>query len=315
MTGKWIGFWVLGLIWGSSFLMIRVGVEAVSPFQLVFMRTGIGALALLIVYYARGGRIPLRRATLLPMLILGVGNVTIPFALITWGEQTVDSGLASVLNSTVALVTLLVSAFIFRQEKFTARKFTGLLIGFLGVVVLASRNWQGGVLQTGSLVGQAAILVAAVFYSFGGSFSYRLSMRWGDPQRVATGATTFAALTSGLLMLLSASFGGEPLTPLADIPADAMLSIIGLGLLNTFIAYMIYYWIVRALGASRASMVTYVSPVVGLALGALVLGEVIDGRLLIGAAMILSGIAIVTLKLRWRPAVMAANARPLQQAE
>ncbi len=298
MTSKWIGFWILGLIWGSSFLLIRIGVESVSPFQLVFMRTAIAAIGLNAVLLARGHRLP--RRGLIPLLVLGLINVTIPFGLITWGEQTVDSGLASVLNSTVALFTLIISALIFRQEAFTARKFTGLLIGFLGVVVLASRNFEGGVLQTGSLLGQLAILVAAIFYAFGGSYAYRLSVRWDDAQMVAAGSLLFAALTSGLLMLLSPAFGGEAVTPFAEIPADAMLSIVALGLLNTFLAYMIYYWIVRALGASRASMVTYVAPIVGITLGALVLGEVIDARLLLGAGMILSGIGIVTLSRRRR---------------
>ena len=295
MTSKWIGFWVLGLIWGSSFLLIRIGVESVSPFQLVFMRTGIAAVGLNIVLHARGGRLPWRTG-LIPLLALGIANVTIPFGLITWGEVTVPSGVASVLNSTVALFTLVISALVFRQESFTARKFIGLLIGFFGVIVLASRNFDGATLQTGSLIGQIAILIAAVFYAFGGSYSYRLSVRWKDPQVVAAGSMIFAALSAGLLMVLAPVFGGQPPTPLADIPPAALWSIVGLGLLNTFIAYMIYYWIVRHLGAARASMVTYVAPIVGLTLGALVLGEVVDLRLLGGAALILGGIGIVTLK-------------------
>ena len=316
MSAKWVGFWVLGLIWGSSFLLIRIGVESVSPFQLVFMRTAIAAIGLNIVFFARGKRIPWK-AALVPVLVLGLINITVPFGLITWGEQTVASGVASVLNSTVALFTLLVSTLIFRQERLTARKFTGLLIGFFGVVVLASRNFQGGELQAGSLIGQLAILVAAVFYAFGGSYSYRLAVRWNDAQMVAAGSMIFAALSSGALMLLAPVFGGPAPTPLAEIPANALVSILALGLLNTFIAYMIYYWIVRALGAARASMVTYVAPVVGLTLGALVLNEVVDIRLLGGAALILGGIAIVTLKRSPRPLVTSSTptAQPTPQAK
>jgi drug/metabolite transporter (DMT)-like permease len=314
VTSKWIGFWVLGLVWGSSFLLISIGVESVSPFQLVFMRTAIGAAGLMIVLYARGHRLPLNRRGLVPLLVLGLVNVTIPFGLITWGEQSVASGLASVLNSTVALFTLIISALVFRQEAFTARKFIGLLIGFVGVIVLVSGNWEGGVLQTGSLIGQLAILVAAVFYAFGGSYAYRLSVRWDDAQMVAAGSMLFAALSSGVLMLLSPAFGGAAMTPFANIPADAMLAIVALGLLNTFIAYLIYYWIVRHLGAARASMVTYVAPMVGITLGALVLSEVVDARLVLGAALILSGIAVVTLKRRPR-AQLAAVPAPAAQTE
>jgi drug/metabolite transporter (DMT)-like permease len=203
---------------------------------------------------------------------------------------------------------------VFRQEAFTARKFIGLLIGFVGVIVLVSGNWEGGVLQTGSLIGQLAILVAAVFYAFGGSYAYRLSVRWDDAQMVAAGSMLFAALSSGVLMLLSPAFGGAAMTPFANIPADAMLAIVALGLLNTFIAYLIYYWIVRHLGAARASMVTYVAPMVGITLGALVLSEVVDARLVLGAALILSGIAVVTLKRRPR-AQLAAVPAPAAQTE
>ena len=309
MTTKWIGFWVLGLIWGSSFLFIAIGVEMSQPIP-----------ARLHAHGHRGGGPqprPVRarqahsrgRLALVPLLVLGIINITLPFGLITWGEQTVASGVASVLNSTVALFTLLVSALVFRQEAFTARKFIGLLIGFFGVVVLASRNFEGGVLQTSSLLGQAAILVAAVFYAFGGSYSYRLAVRWNDPQVVAAGSMIFAALSSGLLMMLAPLAGGPAPTPLAEIPANSLLAIIALGLFNTFIAYMIYYWIVRALGAARASMVTYVAPIVGLTLGALVLNEVVDLRLLLGAGLILGGIAIVTLRTR-RPLPAADYAQP-----
>jgi drug/metabolite transporter (DMT)-like permease len=314
MSAKWVGFWVLGLIWGSSFLLIRIGVESVSPFQLVFMRTAIAAVGLNIVFFARGKRIPWKSA-LVPVLVLGLINITVPFGLITWGEQTVASGVASVLNSTVALFTLLVSTLIFRQERLTARKFIGLFVGFFGVVVLASRNFQGGELQTSSLIGQIAILIAAVFYAFGGSYSYRLAVRWNDAQMVAAGSMIFAALSAGALMLLAPVFGGPAPTPLAEIPANAMVSILALGLLNTFIAYMIYYFIVRALGAARASMVTYVAPVVGLTLGALVLNEIVDVRLVLGAALILGGIAIVTLRKSPQPAAATTVAATATQSE
>ena len=310
MATKWMGFWVLSVIWGASFLLIAIGVEEVSPFQLVFMRTGIAAIGMLAVLYARGRRLPTGRG-LIPLLALGLINVTIPFALITWGEETVASGVASVLNSTAALFTLLVSALVFRQEAFTARKLIGLLIGFGGVVVLASRNFEDGMLQTSSLIGQLAILLAAMFYAFGGSYSYRLTLRQLDPQMVATGSMVFAALSSGALMLLAPMFGGAPLTPLAEIPPNALWSIVVLGLVNTCLAYMIFYWIIKHLGASRASMVTYVAPVVGLSLGAIVLGETMDVRLLGGAALILSGIAIVTLKVR-RPAPAAVTAAQVE---
>ncbi len=313
MASKWIGFWVLGLIWGSSYLFIRIGVEYVSPFQIVFMRTAIAAVGLTIALYARGYRLP-RGKALLPMLILGLIDVTIPYGLITWGEQTVDSGMASVLFSTTALFTLIISALVFRQEALTVRKFLGILIGFLGVFVLTSGSIAGGAPQSQSLAGQVALLAAAVFYAFGGAYSYRQAIRWENPQIVASASMIFASLTAGALMLLTPVLGGDAPTPLNAIPATALLAIVALGLLNTFLAYMIYYWIVRHLGASRTNMVLYVSPAVGIVLGALVLGEQVDVRLLLGAALILSGIAIVTLRPRWRAAA-AATPTPAPQID
>lgn len=299
MPLKWVAFWVLGLIWGSSFLLIRIGVESVSPFQIVFMRTAIAAVCLNLALYSRG-HVARLKSGIGPLVLIGLASITIPFILITWGEQTVDSGTASVLTATDALFTLLISALIFRSEPFTGRKLIGVIIGFVGVVALVSRSLQGGAAQAGSLPGQAAILLAALFYAASDSYAYRLSLRWDDWRMVAAGAMLFAALSSGVVMLLSPLLGGPPLTPLNAIPADALVAILVLSIVNTFLSYLVYYWMIRQLGASRASMVTYVAPVVGLALGALVLNEVVDEGLLIGAALVLSGIAAVTLRFSWR---------------
>ena len=312
MPLKWVAFWMLGLVWGSSFLLIRIGVESVSPFQLVFMRTAIAAVGLNLVLYSRGHWARLVGG-MRPLALIGVASITVPFALITWGEQVVDSGTASVLTATDALFTLLISALVFRSEPFTARKLAGVLIGLVGVVVLVSRSLVGDAPQTASLPGQAAILLAALFYAFSDSYAYRLSLRWDNWQMVAAGSMMFAAITSGVVMLLSPALGGPPLTPLDEIPADALLAILMLGVVNTFLNYMVYYWMIRQLGASRASMVTYVAPVVGLALGALILNETVDVRLILGAALVLSGIAAVTLRFRWRAAATPTTAQAAAQ--
>ena len=136
----WIGFWVLAFIWGSSFLFIRIGVEQLSTFQLVFIRTGIAAVGLNIVVYLRGKRLPTDRAGVRDVAILGVVNTVIPFALITWGEKSIESGLAAVLQATAALFTMIVAHFAFADERVTRRTVAGLVVGFAGVVVLASRD-------------------------------------------------------------------------------------------------------------------------------------------------------------------------------
>jgi drug/metabolite transporter (DMT)-like permease len=294
---KWAAFWLLSLIWGSSFLFIRIGVEEVSPFQVVFMRTGIAAVGLNVVLLLRGKHIPLNWRGLFPLIIIGIGNTIIPFALISWGETHVESGLASLLNGTAALFTLVIAHFAFHDERITLAKVVGLVVGFVGVIVLASRSWAGGQIITGDLAGQLAIVVAALFYAAFGVYSRKTMNNRYEPMVVAAGSMVAAATGSGILMVLAPSFGGQSPVALNALGNDALWALLLLGFFNTFIAYILFYWIIQQLGAGRASMVTYVIPAVGIVLGALVLDEVVDWRLLVGAGLILSGIAVVNLRL------------------
>lgn len=294
---KWVGFWVLGLIWGSSFLLIRVGVEELSPFQVVFIRTGIAALGLNGLLLLRGKHLPFNFRALLPLIIIGLGNTTIPFSLITWGETNITSGLAAMLQSTASLFTLVLAHFFFADERITLQKIVGLSVGFLGVIVLASRSMIGGGIDVPQLLGSLAIVLASLFYANFTIYSRKQIQNRYEPIMVSTGAMTFAAISSGILMVIAPLLGGQAATPLNTVTSDVLGAVLLLGFTNTFIAYIIYYWIVRELGAARASMVTYVVPGVGLTLGAIVLHEVIDWRIIVGALLIFCGIAIVNLKI------------------
>ena len=296
MLRKWAAFWTLALIWGSSFLFIRIGVEELSPFQVVFIRTAIAAVGLNLVLLAQGKHLPLNRRTLKGLIILAIGNTTIPFALITWGEQYITSGLAAMLQSTAALFTLVIAHFSFTDERITPQKVVGLLLGFFGVVVLGSKSVVNGQVDVLLLGGALAVVVASLFYAIFGVYSRKLLQSGVEPMIVSTGAMTFAAISSGILMVIAPLLGGQPATPLNTVSSDVLIAVGLLGFLNTFIAYIFFYWIIRELGAARTSMVTYVVPAIGLALGAIVLDEEIDWRLLVGAAMIFAGIAIVNLK-------------------
>src|SRR5262245_23845667 len=179
MTTKqaWGGFWLLALIWGSSFLFIRIGVEQLPPFQLVFIRTGIAAIGLTTVVYWRGKRLPMDWRSVGDLLFLGAVNTVLPFALITWGETRIESSLASVLQGTAALFTLVLAHFAFADERFSLRKLAGLLVGFLGVVVLASRSAGGEIARadsTAHLLGQAAIIGASFCYALGGTYGRKV---------------------------------------------------------------------------------------------------------------------------------------------
>lgn len=298
MTNKqaWLGFGILALIWGSSFLFIRIGVEHVPPFQLVFIRTAIAAVGLNFVVLLRGKRLPTDRRRIADLLFLGIVNTVFPFALITWGETHIESGLASVLQGTAALFTLVVAHFAFADERMTIRKIAGLLIGFFGVVVLAGRSNAeriAGSDPTLYVLGQLAIVAASLCYAIGGTFSRKAIQNRLEPIVVAAGAMTVAAITTGVITFVSPALGGLPPVDVLQLEPRALVAVLALGLVNTFVAYLIFYSLVAALGAARTSMITYVIPVIGLVLGALFLGEQVDARLILGAAMIVGSIGIV----------------------
>lgn len=285
----WAAFWVLGLIWGSSFMFIRLGVQELRPVEVVFVRTAIAAVGMALVIAARRIPVPTDWPTIRSLAVLGVGNVVVPFMLITWGEQTVESGTAAVLQSTAALFALVVAHFTFADERMTVRKVVGLVIGFVGVMVLFSR---GGDIFSGNLAGQLAIVVASLFYGFFTSYGRRLIQSDIRPIVVAFGTLLTGALVTAPFALLAAP-GFTPLDTLAPLTIGATAV---LGLLNTFIAYLFFYFIVRELGVARAAMVTYVVPLVGVVLGAVFLQEEVGLRLLAGAALIMAGIGIANLR-------------------
>ena len=298
MTTKqaWGAFWVLGLIWGSSFLFIRIGVEQLPPFQLVFIRTAIAAVGLNAVLWMRGKRLPLDAKSIRDMLVLGIVNTVLPFGLITWGEQNIPSGLAAVLQGTAAFFTLIVAHFVFVDERITPRKIAGLLLGFAGVVTLSSRSLSEGGLSA-SFLGELAIVAASFCYALGGTYGRKAIQNRLEPMMAAAGAMTVAAITTGILAQIAPLLNGPAPTLLSDLKPNVMIATLLLGLLNTFFAYIIYYSILERLGAARTSMVTYIVPVVGLILGAIILNEQVDARLILGAALIFAGIGVVNLRL------------------
>ncbi len=294
----WIGFWILALVWGSSFLFIRIGVERLTTFQVVFVRTGMAAVGLTLVAALQGKRFPADWTTRRDLLFLGVVNTVLPFGLITWGEKTIESGLASVLQATAALFTMVVAHFMFADERITRRKVTGLLIGFIGVVVLASRSTDDGLVAADGrmhLLGQLAVVLASLCYAIGGTYGRKAIQNRLEPIIAAAGAMTVTAVITGVLAYGAPLIGGPAPAPFFQLPARILGSMLALGAINTFVAYLIFYSIIQTLGAARMAMVTYVIPVVGLTLGALLLHEQVDARLLLGTVLIIGSIGIVNL--------------------
>ena len=297
----WLAFWVLGLVWGSSFLLIHISVKEINPIELVFIRAGIAAVGLLTVVFIRRMRIPANPREMFPLLLIGLGNPAIPFLLINWGETIIESSVAGVLQSTASLFTMIVAHFVFVDERMNSRRVSGMVIGFIGVVVLFGLNVQDGQILFRGVLGQLAIVGASVFYAFAGVYTrVILNEQQFEPIVVAAFSMLSATVIMGIAMFAAPLLGGPSPIWLGAVSPSAMWSAIVLGVFNTFFAYILFYSIIRALGASRASMVTYIVPVVSVILGVSFGNDDVTINLFVGAALILSGIGIVNLKTNLR---------------
>jgi drug/metabolite transporter (DMT)-like permease len=288
---RWLtpgAFILLGLIWGSSFLWIKIAVDEIPPATLVAYRMSLGALGLL-AFLAAGRQLTVPRGRqLLPLAILGAINTSVPIFLISWAEQFVDSGTAAVLNSLVPIFSLIIAGILLRTEPVTWLRTLGLLIGFGGAALLASRELalRG---DLAGLIGSLAVVVAAICYAAGASFAkYRI--RDTPRYAVAAWSLVFAALYMWALALVA---DGGLIVP---TQADTILAVVWLGVLGSFIAYLCYFFLLEQLGATLTTMVTYVFPVVGVTLGVVALGELLDWRLLLGTILVTLGIAVVSLR-------------------
>jgi drug/metabolite transporter (DMT)-like permease len=290
---EWGAFILLALVWGSSFLWIKIAVEEIGPFTLVAFRLLFGVLGLLAVMGLQRRTFPRDRRTLLAYLFMGTVNTAIPFVLISWGETKIDSGLAGILNSTVPLFTIVIAHFWLHDEKITLPRIVGLVVGFVGVVVLVSRDFgpQG---VHGNLWGQIAVIAAAVCYATAITFS-RKYLRNQQPVVQSTMVSLFA----DVLIWLSIPIA-EPSFHLPALP-KTWIALLWLGLLGSCTAYLLFFSLINAWGPTRASVVTYTFPITSLVLGVLFLNEIVDWRLLAGTALVVGGILVLNLKLRERP--------------
>ena len=282
-------------IWGCSFLFIKVGLDGLSPPQVVLGRVGAGALVLLAVLAVRRQPLPRGRSIWLHSTVFAVIGNVVPFLLFAWGETHVSSSRAGVLNATTPLCTLLVAMLFLPEEGPTRARVTGLLIGFAGVVVLVG-PWSssGG----DSLAGQLACLAAAASYGVAFTYTRRFLSGAGYPPAVLAAVQ----LTAGtVILLVMAPFVA---TAPVHLSVRVVLSVLTLGALGTGFAYLIYHGLVRDTGATFTSMVTYLAPVVAVVLGVVALDEPVVWNLFVGALIIILGVAVAEGRLHLHPSVL-----------
>jgi drug/metabolite transporter (DMT)-like permease len=278
----WVVLAGLGLIFGSAFLSVKVLVGAMSPMQVVAGRLGLAALSVLVVLALRRDLPSMTRALLAGGAVLALLDCFVPYALIAWASQDLDSGMAAVLMSTLPLFTALFAARTLPDEQLSAAKIAGLLAGFAGVAVLVgpeALDPRGGV-----GLAHAAVLCGAVSYGAAAVYARVLCRTEGVVDVTAVKLVLGAALAAGLSLAVDGA-------PAVSLGTGEVVALVALGVVSTGLGRLVYLWAITEAGSVRASLVTYIIPIVALALGWLVLGEEIATGTVAGMAMIVAGVA------------------------
>lgn len=298
----WLAFAMLCAIWGSSYLFIRIAVRQISPLALVSLRLLVGLVTVLLLVTLQGQtlRVPRRQAAVI--FVIASVNTSIPFLLISWGELTVPSGLASVLNSTVPIFSVLLAGAVLHDEPVTLPRAGGVVLGFVGVILLLSRDLVHGGIQLSHLTGQGAILLSSVCYAIG-PVAMRRALR-GIP---STTVALYILAASAVQTTLLAAVFSRPTA--AALHPDVLIGILWLGVLGSGVAYALAYFVLEHWGAARYTLVAYMLPVVGLVLGAAFLGEIVDWRIAAGSGLVIGGIVLAGLARRHPAAQVAADSR------
>ena len=282
---EWLIFLTLGFCWGSSYLFIKLAVPDFGTFTLVALRLAVGATLLWTVVLLSRVELPRNPRMYGHLAVMATINIALPFSLITFAERSVDSSLASILTAPVPLFAAILAPFFLPDEPIRLNGLAGLLLGFVGVIILVSPGLTGTA-GGNELVGMLALLGGACSYACGAIYARR-NVRGLRPMVPAVFQVTFACLITALVF-------EHPLQSTPD--GQAIFSILWLGLLGSGIAYLCFFRLLGPWGATRLTMVAYLLPAVGIVLGFIVLQETIDGRIIIGTLAILAGIGIVNSK-------------------
>lgn len=274
----------LALLWGSGFLWIKLALNhGLSPAQITIVRCALGTATLLVLARAAGQRLPRARGTWGHLVVAALFCNAIPFALFAVGEQSLDSGIAGVLNATTPLWSLLIGVLLGTDRGLHPVRLTGLLLGFAGTVLIFAPWHRSGLLTWGAL----ALLAAAASYAV--AFAY-MARKLTDKQ------APMAMSAAQLLMATGWTTLSLPVAGPLDADLTALLAVTALGILGTGVTFYLNYRLIADEGATTAATVGYLLPVVSVALGALLLGEQVGIRVLVGMAIVLTGVAMTRPK-------------------
>lgn len=276
---------LLAALWGPSFLFIKVAVADIPPLLLVLGRVATGAAFLLIVMRLQHRRLPRERVVWRRLAVVALVQSALPWVLLSWGEQYIDSALASILNGTTPLFTIILAHFLVAGDRMDVSKVTGVLLGFAGLFLLTLPSLAEGVHTT--TLGILAVTGASASYGIALVYS-RNNLRGLPPLVAPTIQLTIATFYMIPLVLL--------FTPPWQLPAPSPASVtalLALGIMGTGLAFIVYYRLMETASPTYVSMVTYVIPVFGVILGVVILGEQLTWFALAGFALILLGVMAV----------------------
>jgi drug/metabolite transporter (DMT)-like permease len=280
----------MGLVWGASFLFMKLALDGVSFYQVAWARLVLGGLTLGLIVLLMRQRLPREPVVYLHFLVIAVTNCVIPHLAFAWAEQYVSSGLASIYNAVTPITTALMVTLAFHVEKLNRGQVLGIGIGIAGVIVIIA-PWQHDGF-TGDLAGQLACLLAATCYGF--SFGYIRTFLSHRPIPGATFAFLNIGVAGAIMLVLTPVIAWQPV----QLTPAIVASLLTLGILGTGVAYIWNINVLRAWGPTNASTVTYITPVVGVLLGVLVLGETFALNQPLGAALVLVGILFTQQRIR-----------------
>lgn len=278
---------ILSAIWGSAFFAIKIGLESFSPITVASLRLSIASLFLLFFFYIQKKKIFFTAQIIYLLIIIGIIGNFIPFFLISWAEQHIPSSTAGMLMAIGPIITLVMSHFLTKSDKFTIIKFVSISIGFIGVLFIFSTNSYGNLVEYNfiDLIAKFLVIIAAFGYMLSNIIAYE-KLNQLDSFSITTFATTFGAIFSIPFFLIDISFNNYNYT----FNYNSILAVIYLGIFPTAIAFQFRYYITKTSGPVFLSYVAYLIPAFALIWGYILLSEKIGLNSLIGILLILIGV-------------------------
>ncbi|MEP4379315.1 MAG: DMT family transporter [Alphaproteobacteria bacterium] len=283
---EWVLLIILGGFWGATFFFNAIALPELPPLTVILVRVAIASVILWVVVFASGVAVPRRRDIWLALLFMGLANSALPFFLIAWGQVHIPSGLASILIASSPLYAVIAAHFMTQDEGLTRGKVAGVLTGLAGVVILIGPGFLRDIGT--NLLAQLSVIGAAVLYALSAIYGRLFARRGVAPLVVATGQISMSAL----LLLPFAIIIDRPWT-LPNPSLEAWGAVLGLAVLSTSVAYLIYFRILATAGAINILLVNFLVPVSALLLGIFILGEQLTLEQMIGMGFIVGGLLLI----------------------